>query len=77
MNCKWFSKCSETHPIVSYLVVIRRQLVEALLDYMIPVEVLNQNDDVKAKRDDDGVDLGGTVGIGLRKRSASGRTKSI
>jgi len=44
---------------------------------MIPVEVLDQNDDVKAKRDDDGVDLRGTVGIGLRKRSASGRTKSI
>jgi len=44
---------------------------------MVPVEVLDQNDDVKAKRDDDGVDLGGTVGIGLRKMSASGPTKPI
>ena len=34
---------------------------------MVSVEVLNQNDDVKAKRDDDGVDLGGTVGISLMK----------
>jgi hypothetical protein len=34
---------------------------------MVSVEVLNQNDDVKAKRDDDGVDLGGTVGISLTK----------
>ena len=44
---------------------------------MIPVEVLDQNDDVKAKRDDDGVDLGGIVGVSLTKRLASGWTKSI
>lgn len=43
---------------------------------MISVEVLDQNDDVKAKRHNDGVDLGGTVGICLTKRLASGRTKS-
>jgi len=35
---------------------------------VIAVEVLNQNDDVQAKRDDDGVNLGGTVGIGLAKK---------
>jgi hypothetical protein len=34
---------------------------------MISVEVLDQNDDVKAKRDDDGVDLGGAVGISLKR----------
>lgn len=44
---------------------------------MISVEVLDQNDDVKAKRNDDGVDLGGTVGISLTKELASCRTKSI
>ena len=44
---------------------------------MISVEVLNQNDDVKAKRNDDGVDLGGAVGVSLTKKLASCRTKSI
>ena len=34
---------------------------------MVSVEVLDQNDDVEAKRNDDGVDLGGTMGIGLAK----------
>ena len=44
---------------------------------MVSVEVLYQNDDMKAKRNDDGVDLGGTVGISLTKWLASCRTKSI
>lgn len=34
---------------------------------MIPVEVFNQNDDVEAERDDDGVDLSGAVGVRLGK----------
>ena len=58
-----------------YLVVLRRQLIEALLNYMVSVEVLNQNDDVKAESDNDGVDLGGTVGVGLTKRLVSGWKK--
>ena len=41
---------------------------------MVSIEVFNQNDNVKAKRDDDGVDLGGTVGIGLTRRLVSCRT---
>ena len=44
---------------------------------MISIEVLDQNDDVKAECDDDGVDLGGTVGVSLTKGLASGRKKSI
>ena len=44
---------------------------------MISVEVLDQNDHMEAKRDDDRMDLSGTVGISLTKRLASGRTKSI
>ena len=44
---------------------------------MISVEVLNQNDDMKAKRDDDGMDLGGTVGISLTKKLASDRAGCI
>lgn len=51
--------------IVDELVVIRGQLVQTLLDNMIPIEVLDQNDDVKAKCDDDGVDLGGTMRVTL------------
>lgn len=77
MNYKRFSKLSETCVIVPYLVVIRRQLIKALLNYMISVEVLNQNDDVKAERNDDGMDLGGAVGVGLTERLASNRKKSI
>jgi hypothetical protein len=38
---------------------------------MVSVEILNQNYDVKAKGDDDGVDLSGTVGISLKKVLAS------
>ena len=53
--------------MLPYLVVIRGQLVETLLDDMVPIEVLDQNDDVKAKRDDDGMDLGGTMGVTLRE----------
>ena len=35
---------------------------------MISVEVLNQNDDVEAERDDDGVDLGRAVRVSLTRR---------
>ena len=35
---------------------------------MISVEVLNQNDDVKTKRDDDGVNLGCAMRISLIRR---------
>ena len=42
---------------------------------MVSVEVFDQNDDVKAKRDNDGVDLGGTVGIGLTTRLFSCRIR--
>ena len=42
---------------------------------MVSVEVFNQNDDVKAERDDDGVDLGGAMGIGLTTRLVSRRIR--
>jgi len=42
---------------------------------VVSIEVFNQNDDVKAKRNDDGVDLGGTVGIGLTTRLVSRRIR--
>ena len=53
---------------MSYLVVIRSQLIKALLNYVVSVEILNQNDDMKTKRDDDGVDLSSTMGISLTKK---------
>ena len=40
-----------------YLVILRCKLVEALLDDMIPVEVLDEHDDVQAQSEDDRVDL--------------------
>ena len=41
----------------SYLIVLRHELVQALLDDVVAVQVLDQHDDVQAKGDDDGVDL--------------------
>ena len=43
--------------IVNELVVLRRELVETLLDDVVAVEVLDQNDDVQTQSDDDRVDL--------------------
>ena len=39
------------------MVILRRKLVQALLDDVVTVEVLNEDDDVQAERDNDGVDL--------------------
>ena len=44
---------------------------------MVSVEVLDQNYDVKTKRDDDGVDLRGTVGISLTKMLVPGGKKKL
>ena len=41
----------------TYLVILRRELVEALLDDVVPVEILDEHNDVQAQRQDDGVDL--------------------
>ena len=39
------------------LVILRRKLVEALLNDMVPVEVLNEDNDVQAQGHDDSVNL--------------------
>ena len=41
----------------SYLIVLGHELVQALLDDVVAVQVLDQHDDVQAEGDDDGVDL--------------------
>jgi hypothetical protein len=43
--------------MVSYLVILRNELVQALLDDMVAVQVLDEHDNVKAESDDDGVNL--------------------
>ena len=43
--------------VVDELIVLRCELVQALLDDVVTVEVLNEDDDVQAERDNDGVDL--------------------
>ena len=50
----------------TYLIILRRQLVEALLNDMVAVEVLDQNDDVKAKSDNDRMNLSIVSNISLR-----------
>ena len=40
-----------------YLVVLGHELVEALLNDVVAIQVLDQNDDVQTQSDDDRVDL--------------------
>ena len=42
---------------VPHLVIVRCQLIEALLDNMVAIEVLDERDDVHAEREDNGGDL--------------------
>ena len=39
------------------LVILRRELVQALLNDMVAIQVLDQDHDVQAKRDDDRMNL--------------------
>ncbi len=41
----------------AHLVIFGRQLIQALLNDMIPVQILNQHNNVHAEGDYDGVDL--------------------
>ena len=42
----------------THLIILRGELVQTLLYNMITVQVLDQSDDMHAKGDDDGMDLG-------------------
>ena len=39
------------------LVILRRELVQALLNDMVAIQILDQNNDVQAERDDDRMNL--------------------
>lgn len=41
----------------SHLIVLWGQFVQALLDYMIPVQILDQHYNMETESKDDGVDL--------------------
>lgn len=43
--------------VVDELVILWRKLVEALLDDVVAIQVLDQDDDMQAESDDDGMDL--------------------
>ena len=43
--------------VIDELVILGRELVQALLDNVVTVEVLDENNNVQAESDDDGVDL--------------------
>lgn len=45
------------HGIINELVILRRELVQTLLDYVIPVQVLDQGHYVHSKGDNDRVNL--------------------
>ena len=49
-----------------------RELVDALMDHMVTVEILDEHDDVQAQRKDDGVDLKVAAEVSLH-RPVSGR----
>lgn len=48
------------------LVVFRRQFIQALLDDVIAVQVLNEHNNVEAERDDDRMNLAMVSMISLR-----------
>jgi hypothetical protein len=47
----------ETTSIHTYLIILRSQLIETLLNNMIPVQILDQNHNMQTERDDNRVDL--------------------
>src|ERR1700723_716198 len=55
----------------THLIVFRRKLVQALLDNMIPFQVLDQHHDMVTKRDDNRVYLSIVSMISLRSRRVS------
>ena len=40
-----------------YLIILRRQLVEAFLDDVVTIQILDENNNMKAECNNDGVDL--------------------
>ena len=56
---------------MTHLVILRSQLVQAFLDDVISVEVLDEHDDVQTKRDDNRVDLSIVSEISLRAATAN------
>lgn len=51
----------------AYLVILRRKLVQTLLNDVIPVQIFDEHDDMEAKSDDDGMNLAMVSMISLRR----------
>lgn len=49
----------------AYLVVVRSQLVKTFLNDMVPVQILDEDDDMKAERNNDGMNLSIVSNISL------------
>ena len=59
----------------THLVVLGGKLVEALLNDMIPVQVLDECHDMKTERDDNGMNLETTIGYPYTQgKEGAGRT---
>ena len=61
MNCTRGDQSANPSEVAHYglahLVVVWGELVEALLDHVVAVEILDEHDDVQAQCQDDGVNL--------------------
>jgi hypothetical protein len=68
MNCGIEIGCypRKSEPKNTCLVVLGCQLVQAFLDDMVSVEVLDENHHMEAERDDDRVDLRIVTSISLK-----------
>ncbi len=49
------------------LVILRRQLIQTLLDYVVAIQVLDQHDNVQAQGDDNRVYLSIVANISLNR----------
>lgn len=53
------------HCVINELIILRRELVQALLNDVIAIQILNQNDNGEAECNNNGMDLGVAFGVSL------------
>jgi len=51
------------------LIILRRKLVQTLLNDMVPVQVLDEDDDVQAQRENDRMDLARGPPVSLHRQT--------
>lgn len=61
---------------LTYLIVLRHQLIETLLDHMITIEVLDEHHNMKAERNNDRMDLNIVFEVSLPPPAVSDKRAS-